>query len=56
MPGGQEAGVNGNTVARTNYRKGVKVHDLSQEGLQVMEGLRDQLDCVRAREKGGGRR
>jgi len=34
--------------ARAEYKKAVKVHNLSQQGLEIMKGLRDELDRLGA--------
>lgn len=50
-PAVKKPGKKATDVARAEYRKAVKVQNLSQQGLEIMKGLRDELDRLGAQER-----
>jgi hypothetical protein len=50
-PAVKKPGKKATDVARAEYRKAVKVHNLSKRGLDIMKGLRDELDHLGAQER-----
>jgi hypothetical protein len=50
-PAVKKPGKKATAEARADYRKAVKVHNLSQQGLQVIAGLRSELDRLGAEER-----
>lgn len=50
-PAVKKPGKKATDEARAEYRKAVKVHNLSQRGLEIMKGLRDELDHLGAHKR-----
>jgi hypothetical protein len=50
-PAVKKPGKKATVEARAEYRKAVKTHNLSQQGLQIIEGLRGELDRLGAHER-----
>lgn len=50
-PAVKKPGKKATDVARAEYRKAAKVHNLSRQGLEIMKGLRDELDRTGAEER-----
>lgn len=50
-PAVKKPGKKATEEARVAYRKAVKVHNLSQQGFEIMKGLRDELDRLGAEER-----
>jgi hypothetical protein len=50
-PAVKKPGKKATAEARAEYRKAVKTHNLSQQGLEIMKGLRDDLDLLGERER-----
>jgi hypothetical protein len=50
-PAVKKPGKKATDVAKAQYKKAVKVHNLSQQGFEIMKGLRDELDRLGAEER-----